>query len=422
MSVAFWTAWRTLRSRLGAVLITLLAIALATATALVVPLVVSQVERGAKDAAQVSDLLIAAPGSATQALMSSIFYLDTPTGNIPEHVYTNLLNAPGTARAVPLALGDQYLGFPIVGTSPQFFEQTLGPTYGPYYHIAQGKMFSQPFDAVIGAGVAQQAGLHIGDTFVGQHGLSAEEASFEAEEEDENDPHHHPFTVVGIMQATGGPADRAVLTPLETVWLVHEHEHEHGDQAAQPAETQQAGKKEEREVTAVLYAADDLSGIYTTAAAINAGGEAMAVFPGQVFAQASNTLNQGQAAYAALSLLVLGIAALTVWLSVYTAGLERQRSVALLRALGAGRGTVFGLVLLETLLTVVLGVLVGIALTLIISQVGGQLLGARLGFTIGAPKLTWPLALWALALIPLGALAALPPAIAATRQSPVKFL
>ena len=70
----------------------------------------------------------------------------------------------------------------------------------------------------------------------------------------------------------------------------------------------------------------------------------------------------------------------------------------------------------------VLGVLVGIALTLIISQVGGQLLGARLGFTIGAPKLTWPLALWALALIPLGALAALPPAIAATRQSPVKFL
>ena len=148
----------------------------------------------------------------------------------------------------------------------------------------------------------------------------------------------------------------------------------------------------------------------------------MAVFPGQVFAQARETLLQGQAAYAGLSVLVLGIAALTVALSVYTSSLERQRTVALLRALGAGRGTVFMLVLLETGLTVVLGVLLGFALALIVSSVGGNLLGARLGFTLAAPNLTWLLASRALLLIPLGLLAALPTAFQATRVSPLKNL
>jgi len=120
--------------------------------------------------------------------------------------------------------------------------------------------------------------------------------------------------------------------------------------------------------------------------------------------------------------LVLAIAALTVTLSVYTSGLERRRTVALLRALGAGRGTVFALVLLETGLTVTLGALLGIGLSLLVSRVGGNVLGQRLGFTLAAPELTWPLASRALGLIPLGILAALPPALQALRVSPLRHL
>jgi putative ABC transport system permease protein len=162
--------------------------------------------------------------------------------------------------------------------------------------------------------------------------------------------------------------------------------------------------------------------LYTTVQRINAGGKAMAVLPGQVFAQARDVLAQGKAAYTGLSLLVLGIAALTVWLGVHAATLERQRTVALLRALGAGRPTVFGLVLTETLLTVTLGVLLGVGLALLVSGTGGQVLGSRLGFVLPAPQLTWPLALRALALIPLSLLAALPPAIGAARLSPLRYL
>ncbi|UTA52461.1 ABC transporter permease (plasmid) [Deinococcus radiodurans] len=313
MRLAWWTALKTLRHRLGALIITVLAVALATATALVVPLVSRQVERGAQDAAQVFDLLVTAKGSGTQAVMSSLFYLDVPIGNVPHSVYQKLLSAPGTRRAVPIALGDNYAGFPVVGTSAQFFDQRLKPAAPPYFRVAQGNIFARVHDAVVGAAAARQSGLKVGSTFRSAHGLGGADTEGGAAPS----THDEPYTVTGILAPTGGPVDRAVLTPIETLWEAH------GEAAAS-----------KRDVTAVLYSAENLAGIYTTAGQINAGKDAMAVFPGQVFAQARQTLMQGQAAYAGLSVLVLAIAALTVTLSVYTSGLERRRTVALLRALG----------------------------------------------------------------------------------------
>ena len=395
MRVALWTALRVLRSRALALLITVLAVALAAATALVVPLVTRQVERGAQDAAQVFDLLVTAPGSGTQAVMSSLFYLDVPTGNVSHRVFAQLQRRPGTRRAVPIALGDTYAGFPVVGTSTQFFDQRLKPADLPFFRLAQGHLFAHDHDAVLGAAAARQAHLRLGQTFRGAHGLGP----------GPQEQHREVYTVTGILRPTGGPVDRAVLTPIETVWNSH----------GAPARAR-------REVTAVLYSAENLAGIYTTAQWVSAQGNAMAVFPGQVFAQARETLLQGQAAYAGLAVLVLGIAALTVALSVYTSGLERRRTVALLRALGAGRAAVLTLVLLETGLTVTLGVLAGLGLSLVISSVGGDLLGTRLGFTLAPPQLTWPLAARVLALIPLGLLAALPPALGALSISPLREL
>ncbi len=402
MRLALWTALRSLRARAGALAITVLAVALATATALTVPLVSRQVERGAQDAAQIFDLLIAAPGSATQALTSSLFYLDAPTGNLSARLYEELRASPGTRRAVPIGLGDQHLGFPIVGTSAAFFDQRLKPRDPPYFRVARGQRFGRAHQVVAGARAAQQAGLTLGSTFQGAHGL---EERGDEEAAAPGDPHGEPYTVVGILAPTGGPVDRALLTPIETLWQVH------GQTTPQ-----------ERQVTAVLYSAEQLAGIYVTAQRINAGREAMAVLPGQVFAGARDVLGQGQAAYAGLSALVLGIAALTVWLGVHAATLERQRTVALLRALGAGRVSVFGLVLGETLITVTLGVVLGLGLAVLVSGVGGSLLGERLGFTLAPPQLTWPLAARALILIPLGVLAALPPALGAARVSPLRHL
>ncbi|GGJ32246.1 FtsX-like permease family protein [Deinococcus roseus] len=397
--MTFWIALKNLKVRWMSTLITMLVVALATSIALVVPLVSRQVERGAQDAAQVFDLLITAKGSPTQAILSSLFYLDVPIGNIPYSEFQKLKTDDRTRRAVPLGFGDNYAGFPVVGTSPDFFTQKLTPTGPDYFQVSTGKLFQKPFETVIGANVAAQAGLHLGSTFQTSHGTEA------LEDPEEEEHHEQQYTVVGILKPTGGPADRAVLTPMETLWEVH------GifDPSA-------------REVTAILYTGKSLADLYNVAGQVNRGQVAQAVFPGQVFGQMRSFLLQGQAAYGVLAVLVLVLAALTVWLSIYAAGIERLKSVAVLRALGAGRNLIFNVVLLETLLTVTLGVTAGILLAYLLGYTGGQLLGGKLGFSLPAPEVSWPLLFRVLMLVPLGIAAAFVPALKASRESVLRHL
>jgi putative ABC transport system permease protein len=396
--VTLWLTLRNLRVRALGSLLTVLAVALATATALVVPLLTSQVQRGAADAAQVFDLLITAKGSPVQAVLSSLYYLDVPIGNLPYSTYTALAADPRTRRAVPLGFGDNYQGLPVVGTGATFFDQRLSPKAPPYFRVRQGRQFAAPFEAVLGAVAASQTGLRLGQRFRGAHGLGDTPAGAEREE------HAQPYLVVGVLAPTGGPVDRAVLTPLASLWAAH------GQAGAQ------------RGVTAVLYTPVSLGDLYQVARRINAEPRAQAVFPGQVFGQVMGFVNQGQAAYAGLSLLVLLLAAITVWLSIYAASLERARGVALLRALGARRATVFGVVLSETAVLVSLGLLVGLGLGVLLSVLGAQLLGTRLGFSLPAPQLGWPLLARTLWLLPLGLLAAVPPAWRAATSPPVRAL
>jgi putative ABC transport system permease protein len=398
--MTLWITLRNLRTRWLATLITLLAVSLATATALVVPLLSRQVERGAQDAAQVFDLLITAKGSPSQAVLSSLFYLDVPIGNLPYSEYLRLKSDPRTLRAVPLGFGDNYRGLPIVGTDTHFFEQRLKPGEEPYFRVQEGQMFARPFEVLLGRQAALQTGLKIGDTFRSAHGLEDHRAQGV-----EADEHEATYRVVGLLAATGGPIDRAVITPIESLWQIHGQ--------LSPGS---------RGVTAVLYTAARLNDLYSVAAQTNARPLAQAVFPGQVFAQLRGVVLQGQAAYAGLSLLMLMLAGLTVWLSVHASGLERARSVALLRALGAGRGTVFGVVLTETALVVLLGLGLGVLLSLGLGQLAGGILGERLGFSLPAPTLEPALLLRVLWLFPLGLLAALPPAIGAARAEPTRHL
>lgn len=399
--MTLWIVWRNLRVRALETALTLVGVALATASALVVPLVLRSLERGATDAIQVFDLLVAARGSPTQAVLSTLYLLQPPIANLPYGLYERLAQDPRTRRAVPVALGDSYRGFPLLGTTGEVFALRLKPSAPPYFRLRAGRPFARPYEAVLGARAARETGLRLGDRFLSDHGFFASQA------EAESAPHHHQeeaYRVVGVLEATGGPWDRAILVPIEAYWEVH-------------------GEGEERrEVTAVLYTGRRLSDVYQVAQEIQRGGLAQAVFPGQVFAQVREFFLQGQMAYRGLSLLVLLLAGLLVWQGVYAGGLERRRNTALLRALGAPRGLVFSVVLLETGVEVALGVGLGLGLGWGMASLGADLLGARLGFFLPPPLLEADLLLQVALLLPLGLLAALPPALEAFRQSPLEFL
>lgn len=182
------------------------------------------------------DLLVTSKGSSTQAVLSSLFYLDVPLGNMPYSAYERLLADPRTRRAVPLGFGDNYQGFPLVGTKAAFFDQRLKPKDPPYFHVNEGRLFSRPFEAVIGSSVARLSLARLGGKLQTTHGLTRVRG-VEAEE------HPSSYTVVGVLAPTGSPVDRAVLVDLESLWLVHGQ--------LSPAS---------RDITAILYTAQSMSG------------------------------------------------------------------------------------------------------------------------------------------------------------------
>ena len=473
-----WIGLRNLRVRAFHTLLTIAVVAAATATALVVPMTLRQVDRGATEAVQVFDLLVAAKGSPTQAVLSSLFYLDAPIGNVPYAVYAELASDPRTRRAVPIGLGDSFRGHPIVGTDEGFFELRLERAGPAYARIARGRSFEGPFEAVLGAQVARAHDLDVGGRITSTHGLidlgldevhddehasehdgddhveahddhdhtatTTDEAAARAEvvrlqreldaatadadraalrsalahaledlatatvgaaPDDGGHVHGEAYEVVGVLAPTGGPVDRAILVDIESTWLVH------GQIAP-----------EGRGVTAVLFTAERPADYYAVAQEIDAGPDAQAVFTGAVFGQLRGLVAQGEVAYGALSGLVLVLAALTIWLNVYSGALERRRTSALLRALGAGRSLIFTLVVAETGWTVVAGIAVGTLAAYGLTHVGGSLLAANLGFTLPPPEFELALVARVLPLIPLGLLAALGPAWRSSRSTPLDDL
>ena len=202
---AFTLALQSLRHKPLAATLNILLMAVGIAMMTFVLSASTQLADNALRDAEGIDLVVGAKGSPLQLILSSIYHVDTPTGNIPLSAEALLKQNRMVKAVMPLALGDSYHGFRIVGTNTDYIT---------HYHgtLAQGKMFDTPMQAVFGAQAAQRTGAKPGASFFGSHGLAmAGEVHEDA-----------PFEVVGILQPTGTVLDRLILTPVASVWQVHD--------------------------------------------------------------------------------------------------------------------------------------------------------------------------------------------------------
>lgn len=165
------------------------------------------------------DLVVGAKGSPLQLILSGMYHIDAPTGNIPIAESKAFLNPrhPLIKKAVPLSLGDSHRGHRIVGTTYDFLDLYQA-------EISQGKRWEAPLEVVAGAAVAHKLGLKIGDTFKSSHGLIEDEDLVHADAD--------AFRLVGILKPTGSVADQLLLTSNESLWAVHEHHADHPNPAA----------------------------------------------------------------------------------------------------------------------------------------------------------------------------------------------
>lgn len=451
-ALAAWIVLRSLRSRWAPNLLTVLAVALGTCLALAVPLGLRAVERGAIDAADLFDLIVTAEGSRTQAVMSTIYYQDSPTGNVPYELYTSLAGDARTLRAIPVALGDSYRGFPLVGTTAEYFDLRPRASAPPYFSLESGRHPRAPYEAVLGAQAARDTGLAEGGRFLAEHGLVASHAP---------ETHLHSYVVVGTLAATGGPSDRAIFTVLESIWDSHgivgegehdhgepghdehghdDHEEEHDDDHGHGIDTHDADHahpawvpveelaasadlgQDPREVTAILYMTHQLGDLYRLALFIDELPGVQTVFPGQVLGQFMDALDSGRDAYALLANVILVLAILAVALNTWTTAVHAQRDLAVIRAVGVPARMVAASVVGEALVLGLAGIALGVIAALAAAAGFGSWLAERSGLAFALPTLQPREFLPVLWLLAATLAMSLLPAWLAARRSPLERL
>lgn len=391
-------AWTYLWSRPLNAALNLLLLSLGLASITFLLLVGDQLNKAFDRDLKGIDVVVGAKGSPMQLILSGVLHIDVPTGNIPLRAVQALQKHPMVAQVIPISLGDNFRGFRIVGTSHDYISHYQG-------RVAQGRLWTQAMQVVLGATAARKLGLAVGSTFVGTHGLGA-------------GGHAHGdsvYTVVGMLAPSGSVLDRLILTDTASVWQVHE------DYTAVDDDDRQI-MMQERELTLALIR-------YTTPMAavsfpryINSSTEMQAAAPAQEISRLLNMLGVGIEVLRAFAGVLLLTAGLSVFIALWSAVRERRGDLALLRMLGAPPFKVAALLLLEALWLGLLAAASGVLL--------GQGMAAGLGWLLQLDHslllggLAWPADLWVVPVVALGVslAAALLPALGAYRVSVLELL
>jgi putative ABC transport system permease protein len=330
-------AWSYLRARPLGTLLNVLLLALGVGTIGFVLIVDGQIGESLNRDAKGIDLVVGAKGSPMQLMLAGIFHLDVPTGNIPLASAQELAKDPLVRRVIPLSIADSFRGFWIVGTSPDYIDLYHG-------QFAVGQQWNNRMQAVLGATVAARTKLGLGDRFVGSHGLA------------EGGPIHGDsvYTTVGILEPTGTVLDRLVLVSPESTWFVHE------GNISDPEERKVI--EAERQVTVLLVQYASPLAAVSLPRKINAETNMQAASPAYETARLFRIIGVGADVIRAFGGVVLATAALSLFIALYHALNERAYDIAVLRTLGARRGSIALMLMLEALILAVLGGVLGLAL------------------------------------------------------------
>lgn len=308
----------------------------------------NKLEKNARDI----DLVVGAKGSPLQLILSSIYHIDYPTGNIPANDAYKLAHNPMVKRAVPLALGDNYNGYRIVGTDTSFRKLYA-------LSILKGNFWQKDLEVTIGSTVASESKLKIGDSFFGAHGLTGN-----------GDIHkQHAYTVRGILKPQGNITDNLILTNIGSVYKMHEEKPEH---AAHHTPATEAKEINDKQITALLIQYKSPMSVILFPRMVNQSTNMQAASPAMESARLFSLIGVGIDTLQWFAVFIMAIAALSIFISLYNAMKERKYDLAIMRCLGASKSKLFFLVMLEGITVTLIGACFG----LLIGHAALELIGA----------------------------------------------
>ena len=325
------------------------------------------------------DIVVGAKGSPLQLILSSVYHIDIPTGNIAYSKAKKIMNNPQIEESIPLALGDNWRGFRIVGTTTNYIR---------HYDmsLSTGRYWDQNFEVVVGSSVD----LDIGDEFMGVHGLLEDGSSHE----------EHKYNVVGILKPSGTVIDRLILTSLNSVLDIHglhkvdnsfeknhehQHDHEHHKEehhdvhehdhdkekhknedenhhkhSKNDKETNKTNELGSSEITALLIKTKSPIANINLPRSINRESSLQAANPALEINRLISLFGIGSKSFAILSLILILIASLNIFSGLASNLENRMGDLAVLRAVGFSKKRIFKIIVLEGILVVLIGILLGI--------------------------------------------------------------
>lgn len=311
-------SWRYLWARPLSAALNLCLLSLGLASMAFILLAHDRVERAFERDLAGIDAVVGAKGSPMQLILSGVFHIDAPTGNVPLAAVSALRQHPWVAEVIPLSLGDNLNGFRIVGTEPAYLALYQG-------RLAEGRLWAQPMEALLGDGVARATGLGLGAAFAGAHGLG------------QGGPVHgeQPYRVVGRLARCACVLDSLVLTATESVWQVHEQAHEGDGLTPQEQAELATALAEQREVTVALVRYQSPLAATSFVRYVNQSTAMQAAAPALEVARLLGLVAAAVVVLQAVGALLLLVAGLSVLMALLNAVRERRSDLALLRLLGA---------------------------------------------------------------------------------------
>jgi putative ABC transport system permease protein len=352
------------------------------------------------------DLVVGAKGSPLQLILSAIYHIDTPTGNIKLQDVAFLMRNPQVKTTIPQALGDSYHGFRVCGTNH---------AYADLYRakLGEGFLWDKDFEVTIGSSVAAQTGLKIGDSFVSAHGLSQT-----------GDEHsEHKYKVVGSFAPTNTVIDQLVLTSVASIWQMHRHIPRTG-MSDVAGDSLQSPDDMQREITSLLVFYKDKASLVALnlPRLINQNTNMQAASPVMETSRLYIMLGSGARLMSFLGYLITVVSAFSVFIALFNALRDRRKELALMRMMGGSRRKLFTTIILEGLIMAFLGATGGIILAHLTLQIIGKLYSSTWHYNItGAIFLPIEFLIWLLALS-IGVIAAVIPAWQASRTNISKTL
>jgi putative ABC transport system permease protein len=348
----FSLVWNYLKAKPMSTVLNIFLLSLGIAVITILLLFSNQLKERISQNAKGIDLVVGAKGSPLQLILCNIFHVDFPTGNIKLNEAERLAKHRLVKMAIPLALGDSYKNFRIVGTNqdyPRLYRSEL----------SSGQWWSKDLEIVLGATAAEVSGLKIGDRFSGAHGLT-------------NAGHDHEetlFQVTGILKKTNTVLDNLLLTNVGSIWKVHE-KHEDAEpekvmlaiQNPSPVVPSVEAGDSILEITALLVQYRNPIAALQLPRFINSQSKLQAASPAFETARLFSILGVGVEALMGFAYVLIFISGLSIFIALYNSLKERQYDLAIMRSMGAGRVRLFVVTVLEGSTLTILGSIIGLAL------------------------------------------------------------